>query len=111
MVVSVGGKVQVIPVLVGVREVSESKPTDDASIIPKCRQNQRHSIPLGEACRPSDYRVGGDRRKGGMNLTQAFRRNCRNQSFQCKGRKHKWLQPRGEAYRCGALGRNDPYER
>ena len=33
MVVSVGGKVQVIPVLVGVREMSESKPTDDASII------------------------------------------------------------------------------
>ena len=25
-------------------------------------------------------------RRGGMNLTQAFKRNCRNQSFQCKGK-------------------------
>jgi uncharacterized membrane protein len=33
MVVSVGGKVQEIPAPVGVREMSESKPTDDASII------------------------------------------------------------------------------
>jgi hypothetical protein len=30
MVVSVGGKVRVIPVLEGAREMSESKPTDDA---------------------------------------------------------------------------------
>jgi hypothetical protein len=33
MVVSVGGKVQEIPAPVSVREMSESKPTDDSSII------------------------------------------------------------------------------
>jgi RNA-directed DNA polymerase len=45
-----------------------------------------------------------------MNLTQAFKRNCRNQSFQCKGEAQVVAATR-RAYRCGALGRNDPYER
>ena len=34
---------------------------------------------------PDDW-TDGDRRRGGVKRTQAFSRNCRNQSFRCQGR-------------------------
>jgi hypothetical protein len=50
-VVSVGAKVRGIPVLVGVRETSASKPSADASLGSSCRRNQKRVELLGEACR------------------------------------------------------------
>ena len=50
-VVSVGAKAWGIPVLVSVRETSESKPSAVASLKSRCRRNQRRVELLGEACR------------------------------------------------------------
>ena len=86
VVVSVGAKVRGIPVLVGVRETSASKPSDDASLGSSVVETRGEwnfwEKPVGSP----DYWAGGDRRKGGVNLTQAFKRNCGNQSLQCQGR-------------------------
>ena len=51
-----------------------------------CRQNQRREVLLGQACQRPDYRAGGDRRIGGVNLTRALVWNCGNQSFRCQGK-------------------------
>ena len=40
---------------------------------------------LGQAYREPDYGVSGIRRRGVVNLTEAFVRNCRNQSLDDKG--------------------------
>src|SRR5215510_10820117 len=42
------------PEQVCVRETSESKPADDASLRSKCHQNQRREAPLGQVCREPD---------------------------------------------------------
>src|SRR5262249_22428846 len=42
------------PEQVCVRETSESKPADDASLRNKCHQNQRRVPPLGKLCRVPD---------------------------------------------------------
>jgi hypothetical protein len=73
-------------VLVGVKETSESKPFDDASLgsdVVKTRGEWN----LWE--KPAGVLITGQAAtgvKGGVTLTQAFNRNCRNQSLQCKGR-------------------------
>src|SRR4051812_33543538 len=50
------------------------------------RQNQGRFDLLGPACREPDDWAGGDRRMGGVTPTQAFARNCRNQSLRWQGR-------------------------
>jgi hypothetical protein len=43
-------------------------------------------VPPGQVCQVTDDRAHGDRRRGGVKWTQAFSRNCRNQSLRCEGR-------------------------
>src|SRR5271165_1959578 len=50
------------------------------------RQNQERFDLLGPACREPDDWAGGDRRIGGVTPTQAFARNCGNQSLRWQGR-------------------------
>ena len=72
------------------------------------RQNQRRDAPLGQVCRvPGDW-ADGDRRKGGVSRMQAYTRNCRNQCSDVKGEAQAAKTARRE-YRCGVLGRTDPY--
>ena len=47
-------------------------------------QNEELSAILGQAYQEPDYGVSGIRRRGGVNLTEAFVRNCRNQSLDVK---------------------------
>ena len=51
----------------------------------KCRQNQGRVNLLGQVRGEPDDRADGDRRIGGVSRTQAFARNCRNQSPDAKG--------------------------
>jgi hypothetical protein len=108
-VVSVGGKVRGIPVLVGVKETSESKPSDDASLgssVVKTRGEWNFwEKPVGSP----EYWAGGDRRKGGVNLTQAFIGTAGTSRSNAKG-EAQMVEAMRRAYRCGALGRTDPYE-
>ncbi len=71
---------------VRVRETTERKPSMTRRNPENCRRNQGRFYTLGQACRAPDYRAGGDRRIGGVNLIWALMRNCGNQRLGCQGR-------------------------
>lgn len=95
---------------VGVRETTERKPSLMRRKAKNCRKNQSQFEPLGQAYRVPDSWVGGDRRKGGVNLTRALMRNCGNQNSDAKGEEQVVEATRRE-YRCGALGQINSFER
>jgi hypothetical protein len=87
VVVSVGVKASgTYPEQVGIRETNASEPSMTRRYSENCRRNQWRFYLLGRACREPDDCAGGGRRIGGVNLIQAFMRNCGNQSLRCQGR-------------------------
>jgi len=113
VVVSVGGKKKLghDPGQVCIRKTNESKPTDDASLRTKRRQNQRREPPLGQVCEVPDDCTDGDRRGGGVSRMLAFARNCRRPGALMAREKHKRRTPRGESTEAehwdGPISRSD----
>jgi hypothetical protein len=91
---------------VWIRETNVSEPSMTRRKLRNCRQNQGRFGTLGQVCREPDYRAGGDRRKGGVNLIPALARNCGNQSFRCQGK-----SPSSRSYEAKSPTRNTGTDR
>src|SRR3954449_3455745 len=95
---------------VGIRKAKTPEPLLKRRDPETCRQNQRLLDPLGSVRRTPGYGADGDRRRGGASLIRARMGNCGNLSLPSKGEVQGATTTR-RAYRCGAQGRTNPYER